>query len=212
ARMILEHIAAGVPPEQIVVVAGAAHVAAFAAGDVDASLEAVLPEPVHTAATLIPFSFPRLAEQLGYGAGNRAPQYYQRAHDAGCSFKRATLEVLVEFTEHLRLRGFMASLADTIEAYRLAVSLAELRGKAEPGLDEVREATVATLCRGDATHVEGFLWPSVIGRNVGRVADRIGKNSLQEEFWREVERRRLPKSDEGHEFTLKLNDDFQVET
>src|SRR6185369_5777172 len=212
ARMILEHIAAGVPPEQIVVVAGAAHVAAFAAGDVDASLEAVLPEPVHTAATLIPFSFPRLAEQLGYGAGNRAPQYYQRAHDAGCSFTRATLEVLVEFTEHLRLRGFMASLSDTIEAYRLALTLADIRGKAEPGLDEVREATIATMCRGDATHVDGFLWPSVIGRNIGRVADRIGKNSLQEEFAREVNARRLPATDAVESFVLKLNAPFQVGT
>ena len=114
------------------------------------TLERACPTPVPSAVTLIPFSFPRLAEQLGYGAGNRAPQYYQRAHDAGCDFRRATLEVLVEFTEHLRLRGFMASLADTIEAYRLAVTLADIRGKAEPGLDEVREATIATMCRGDA--------------------------------------------------------------
>src|SRR6185437_17164129 len=118
----------------------------------------------------------------------------QRAHDAGCSFRRATLEVLVEFCEHLRLRGFTASLADTIEAYRLACTLADLRGKTEPGLDEVREATIATMCRGDATHVDGFLWPSVIGRHVGKVGSLIGKNSLQEEFWREVEERHLPRA------------------
>jgi hypothetical protein len=201
-----------VDPERVVVVVGAAHAAAFAGGDVDLSLDARLPAPVPCAATLIPFSFPRLAEQLGYGAGNRAPQYYQRAHEAGCSFVRATLEVLVEFTEHLRLRGFMASLADTIEAYRLAVMLADLRGKAEPGLDEVREATIATLCRGDATHVDGFLWPSVIGRHVGKVASRIGRNSLQEEFWREVDRRRLPRTDSVERFALKLVEPVQVET
>src|SRR5215470_11580453 len=136
-----------------------------------------LPRQIDSAATLIPFSFPRLAEQLGYGAGNRAPQYYQRAHDAGCSFRRATLEVLVELSDHLRLRGFMASLADTIEAYRLACMLADLRGKQGPGLDEVREATIATMCRGDATHVDGFLWSTIVGRGVGKVASRIGKNS-----------------------------------
>jgi hypothetical protein len=212
AQQILSRIGPDLAPEQIVVVVGAAHAAAFIAGDVDLSLTERLPDPVASAATLIPFSFPRLAEQLGYGAGNRAPQYYQRAHDAGCSFRRATLEVLVEFTEHLRLRGFMASLADTIEAYRLAVALAAHRGKAEPGLDELREATIATMCRGDATHVDGFLWPSVIGRNVGRVADRIGKNSLQAEFWREVEERRLPRSDAVEAFVLKLNDPLQVQT
>ena len=211
ARRILERMGPDLGPDRIAVVVGAAHAAAFAAGDVDFALEARLPAPVPCAATLIPYSFPRLAEQLGYGAGNRAPQYYQRAHDAGCDFRRATLEVLVEFTEHLRLRGFMASLADTIEAYRLAVTLADFRGKAEPGLDEVREATIATMCRGDATHVDGFLWPSVIGRNVGRVADRIGKNSLQEEFWREVRSRRLPATDAPESFTLKLTSEVEVE-
>jgi len=212
AEKILAEIRRGTDPSAIVVVVGAAHAAALSAGDVDPGLTELLPEPVQAEATLIPFSFPRLAEQLGYGAGNRAPQYYQRAHDAGCSFTRATLEVLVEFTEHLRLRGFMASLGDTIEAYRLAVTLAGLRGKAEPGLDEVREATIATLCRGDATHVDSFLWPSVIGRHVGKVAGKIGKNSLQEEFWREVDDRRLPRTDALTQFTLKLNDPVQVET
>jgi hypothetical protein len=112
----------------------------------------------------------------------------------------------------MRLRGFMASLADTIEAYRLASMLSDLRGKSEPGLDEIREATVATMCRGDASHVDTFLWPSVIGRSVGRVASRIGKNSLQEEFWREVEARRLPRTDAPEEFVLKLGDELQVQT
>jgi hypothetical protein len=211
AKKILARIGeGGIAPGKVAVIVGAAHAAAFAAGDVDLTFDRVLPAPVASAVTLIPFSFPRLAEQLGYGAGNRAPQYYQRAHDAGCDYRRATLEVLVEFTEHLRLRGFMASLSDTIEAYRLALTLADIRGKAEPGLDEVREATIATMCRGDATHVDGFLWPSVIGRNIGRVADRIGKNSLQEEFAREVRERRLPATDSIESFTLKLNDPVQV--
>jgi len=213
AKRILERIGEGkVAPQRVAVIVGAAHAAAFAAGDVDLDFDRILPKAVPSAVTLIPFSFPRLAEQLGYGAGNRAPQFYQRAHDAGCDYRRAALEVLVEFTEHLRIRGFMASLSDTIEAYRLALTLADIRGKAEPGLDEVREATIATMCRGDATHVDGFLWPSVIGRHIGRVADRIGKNSLQEEFWREVKERRLPDMDAVESFVLKLNDPVQVGT
>ncbi|WP_437674087.1 DUF5682 family protein [Sorangium sp. So ce131] len=212
ARYLLERMGPDLAPHEVAAVLGAAHAAAFAARDVDPALEARLPAAVPCAATLVPFSFPRLSEQLGYGAGNRAPQYYQRAHDAGGDFRRATLEVLIDFTEHLRLRGFMASLADTIEAFRLAVALAEHRGKAEPGLDEVREATIATMCRGDATHVDGFLWPAVIGRNVGRVGGRIGKNSLQEEFWREVRERRLPATDAPESFRLSLTNEVEVGT
>ncbi|HET8772703.1 MAG TPA: DUF5682 family protein [Thermoanaerobaculia bacterium] len=211
ARRIRE-AAAVVAPETIVAVLGAAHAAALAADDVDDALLPALDATVPTTTTLIPYSFPRLAEQTGYGAGNRAPHFYQRAWDAGGSFRRAALEVLVDFSDHLRLRGFMSSLADTIEAYRLACMLADIRGKGEPGLDEVREATVATMCRGDATHVDTFLWPSVIGRNIGKVASRIGRNSLQEEFWREVEQRRLPRTDAPEEFVLKLGDPVQVAT
>ncbi|MFP2908370.1 DUF5682 family protein [Pyxidicoccus sp. 3LFB2] len=210
ARKVLEVVASGVPPERIAVVAGAAHVAAFIAGDVDAALEAKLPKGVPCAVTVIPYSFPRLAEQLGYGAGNRAPHFYQKAHEAQCDFRRATLEVLIDFAGHLRTRGFTASLSDVLEAYRLALTLADLREKSAPGLDELREATVAVLCRGDATHVDGFLWKSVIGHQVGRVASRIGQNSLQAEFWREVEARRLPRTDSPETFALRLNNDVEV--
>ena len=95
ATKILEAVAEGFEPESIAVVVGAAHAAAFAAQDVDLSLIDLLPDPVPSASTLIPFSYPRLAEQLGYGAGNRAPQYYQRAHDAGGSFRRADRKSVV---------------------------------------------------------------------------------------------------------------------
>lgn len=198
--------------ERIAVVLGAAHVAALVENDVDPALEAMFARTVPTELTVIPYSFTRLAGQVGYGAGNRAPRYYQKAHDAGCDYTRATLEVLIEFTEHLRVRGFAASLADTIEAYRLAVTLAAMRDKHAPGLDEVREATVATLCRGDASHVDKFLWPTVVGKTVGKVGARIGKNSLQTEFWAEVGARGLPRSDEPEEFTLKLADAVQAQT
>jgi hypothetical protein len=141
-RRILAAVEGGARPEQIAVVAGAAHTAAFAALDVALERESALDPRVPSAVTLIPYSFTRLAEQTGYGAGNRAPSYYQRAHDAGCDFRRASLEVLIRFTGDLRLRGFGASLADTIEAYRLAAMLADLRGKSAPGLDEaMREAS-----------------------------------------------------------------------
>ena len=212
AARIDEVVASGTPPERIVAVVGAAHAAAFVAGDVDTGLLATLPRPREAAVTVIPYSFPRLAAQLGYGAGNRAPQYYQLAHDAGCDFRHATLQALLGFAAELRSRGFSASLADAIEAYRLARALATLRDKLEPGLDEVREACIATLCQGDQGPVDAFLWRGMLGHRVGRVAERIGKNSLQEEFWREVDRRRLPRDDRPEEIALLLREPRAMET
>ncbi|HVY46964.1 MAG TPA: DUF5682 family protein, partial [Minicystis sp.] len=208
----IEEAARRVDAERVVVVAGAAHVAAWAAGDIERGADKTLPKPVPCETTIVPYSFPRLAEQLGYGAGNRAPMYYQRAHDAGCSYDRATLEALLDFAQHLRLRGFSASLADALEGYRLARTLAGLREKAAPGVDELRDAAVATLCKGDATHVDGFLWPAVVGTSVGRVAARVGKNSLEEEFWRTVRDKKLPASDALEAFSLRLGNAVEVET
>lgn len=212
AQAVDRVLAEGVDPARVVLVAGAAHVAALVVGDVDPGLLARMPAPVPAALTLIPYSYTRLAEQTGYGAGNRAPRYYQRAHDAGCDFRRATTEVLVEFAEQLRLRGHSASLADVIEGSRLAGALADLRGKSEPGLDEVREAAVATLCRGDAAPVDTFLWSTVVGHAVGKVSARVARNSLQDEFWREVGARRLPRTDLAERFALRLQEPVQVET
>lgn len=212
ASHVLAKITAGVAPGSIAVVAGAAHVAAFAAGDVDLARAASLPEPVPCALTLVPYSFPRLSTAIGYGAGNRAPRYYQLSHEAGCSYTEASLRVFIELGDQLRLRGMSASLADTLEAYRLARSLASLRDKAEPGLDEVREAAVATLCRGDATHVDELLRASVVGSSTGRLAARSGKSSLEAELRRELDARRLPQSDEVVAFTLNLTNEVEVGT
>ncbi|MCA9650818.1 MAG: hypothetical protein H6712_09460 [Myxococcales bacterium] len=212
AARIEDVIAEGVEPERIVAVVGAAHAVAFVTGDLDPARLALLPEPRPSAVTVIPFSYPRLAAQLGYGAGNRAPQYYQLAHEAGCDFRHATLRALLGFGDELRSRGFAASMADTIEAYRLACALAELRDKAHPGLDELREACIATMCRGDAQPVDAFLWKGVLGHRVGKVAERIGKNSLQEEFWREVNARDLPREDQATEIALQLREPVAIQT
>lgn len=210
AQHVVAAVAEGIAPDRIAVVVGAAHAAAIVSGDLDPSMLVHVPSAVPSAHTLIPYSFPRLAAQTGYGAGNRAPLYYQRAHDAGGDYTRATMEALVAFTDDLRIRGYAASLADTIEAYRLAVMLASIRGKSGPGLDEVREAAIATLCRGDRAQVDGFLWATVVGRAVGKVASSIGRNSLQDEFWREVEQRRLPRTDEPERVILHLNNPVEV--
>lgn len=210
AARIQDKIQGGANPSRTLVVAGAAHVAAFMAKDVAPEKIDLLPAACPVAVTLIPYSFTRLAEQTGYGAGNRAPRYYERAYQRGCDFKAASLEMLIEFCSHLRLRGFAVSLADTIEAYRLANMLAQMRNKSAPGLDEVRDAAAATLCRGELSHIDGFLWPTVVGSAVGKVGAAVAKNSLQQEFWNEVRKFRLPESDNPESFVLKLNDPHHV--
>jgi hypothetical protein len=198
---------------RVVAVVGAAHAAALEDGDVVAGAERALPAPAAVALTIIPYSYARLAADLGYGAGNRAPRYYQRAHDAGCDFRRASLELLIEVAEALRLRGFAASLADVLDAYRLATTLADHREKHAPGLDEVREAAVATFGRGEPGRlIEEVVAQAARGRTVGRVSARVGRSSLEEEFWREVRARKLPDGDAPETFTLHLANVVEIGT
>lgn len=196
---------------EVAVVAGAAHVAAMVAGEVDLGLEAKLPKPVASALTVIPFSFTRLSEQTGYGAGNRAPRFFQRAFERGCDFERASLETMLELAAELRLGGHSASLADALEAFRLAKTLSSLRGKTAAGLDELFEASTATFGRGDRAAIEGALTRIVVGSQVGRVTQKAGQGSLQREFWRELRRLGLPEGDVPRQVLLHLTQGHEVE-
>lgn len=210
ARAIQAELDAGTPAGQIVVVLGAAHVAALKRGRYDLALNNAQPAPLPTALTLVPYSYPRLSEQSGYGAGNRAPVFYERAHQAGADYTRATLEALLAFAEELRLRGWTVSLADSIEAYRLALALTAMRGKSAPGLDEVKEAAQATMTRGERAPIEAYLVPQLIGKRVGRLAAAAGRNTLQREFWEALDHFRLPRDDDAQAVSLRLTDPAQA--
>jgi hypothetical protein len=160
----------GVPPERIVLVVGAAHAAAFAQPDFRAEYDPKHPllqaRPAEFVIT--PYSFPRLSEQLGYGAGNRAPQFYQDAWELG-GLENATLATLTRLVNAMKLQGDVASHADAIEAFRLAKQLAALRGKPEPGYDETIDAAIAAFGRGNAERVQTPLKRLLIGERVGSV-------------------------------------------
>jgi hypothetical protein len=208
AEAIEAAIQAGTAPDKIVAVLGAAHVAAIVRGD--PRVDAKLPEAVSAALAVVPYSYPRLSESSGYGAGNRAPWYYERVYENALDFNQASLVVLVEFATSMRLRGFAVSLADVIEAYRLGVTLAGLRGKAAPGADELAEAACAAITRGEQNPIREFLAPLMIGRRVGRLGSAAGRNSLQREFAEGLRKFGFPQKDELETVTLRLADSTQA--
>ena len=208
AEAIEAAIKAGTAPDKIVAVLGAAHVAAIVRGD--ARVDTPLPKAVSTALAVVPYSYPRLSESSGYGAGNRAPWYYERVYENALDFNQASLVVLIEFAASMRLRGFAVSLADVIEAYRLGVTLAGLRGKAAPGADELAEAACATITRGQQAPIQEFLAPLMIGRRVGRLGTAAGRNSLQREFSEGLRKFGFPQRDEMETVTLRLADSTQA--
>jgi hypothetical protein len=209
---INKFVSEGYKPEEILLVCGAFHAAAFTEGNVGVHPEMSLPQEIKTELTVIPYSYPRLSEQLGYGAGNRAPLYYEKVYQHHGDFSNASLETMVTFMNYLHFQGYGVSLADVIEANRLAKILAGMRDKRAPGLEEIREALTACLLHGSSEVVDKFLWDLLIGRSVGKVSSKIGKTSLQQEFYREVNQRKIPLTDSLQEFILHLTNKTEIST
>src|SRR5205807_127914 len=97
------------------------------------------PPPGTVYTTVVPYSFFRVSEMAGYGAGNRAPQFYQTCYDLTAA-GRATdipLEHAIAVLRQVRKGGDPLSTADAIAVTHHAALLARLRGRPHPVLDDV---------------------------------------------------------------------------
>jgi hypothetical protein len=204
AATALETIAGGIESEDVVLVCGAAHAQAIARLVEERTPPPVLGDFPDAALALIPFSYPRLSEQLGYGAGNRAPWFYEQVWRLDGDYPRATRRALVALAHGLRRQGQIASLAQAIDADRLVVHLAGLRGKPAPGVDEVRDAAVACFGQGNEAVVAEGVREILIGDAVGRVTPRAGRSPLQTEFYASAQALRLPILDAPKQILVHL--------
>ena len=191
-------LAEGYKPEEIMVVCGAAHASALSLDGSDFSwdTERVTEAKNAKAATLtlIPYSYARLSEQSGYGAGNRAPAYYQQVWESKGDFAAATRRFLLLTMNNMHAKGHAISLADAIEAERLAWTLAAVRDKPAPGLEELEDAARACYGRG-ALDTKGFLRPLLIGDALGKLSSKVERTPLQQDFYAGTSRLRLPLAD-----------------
>ncbi len=201
----------GVPPEAIVLVVGAAHSAAFVRPDFrpNADLRSITEAPP-AELVVIPYSFPRLSEHSGYGAGNRAPQFYQEVWQFG-TLEMATCAALTRMVGQMKHQGDLASHADAIEAFRLAKVLAYMRSKTQPGVDEVTDACITLFGRGDIQRILMPLQRVLIGERVGYVPPHGQRWPLQTEFHTLARQLGIPIKDEGTDLRLNLAEPHAVQ-
>jgi hypothetical protein len=189
-------LAEGYQPQDIMVVCGAAHASALSleGNDYTWDQERVNEAKGARAATLtlIPYSYARLSEQSGYGAGNRAPAYYQQVWENKGDFGAATRRFLLLAMNSLHAQGHIISLADAIEAERLAWTLAAIRDKPAPGLEELDDAARACFGRG-ALDTRSALRPLLIGDALGKLSSKVERTPLQQDFYSSINRLRLSK-------------------
>lgn len=171
-------------PEQALVVCGGFHLF-LDRTDTEPPPEA----PAGTVyATVVPYSFFRVSEMAGYGAGNRAPQFYQTCFDltAAGRARDIALEHAIAVLRQMRKEGEPLSTADAIAITHHAEMLARLRGRSHAVLDDIDDALVTCCCKGDPRD-EGLKLRSAmdtagIGTKIGKVTPKLGRLPIVNDF------------------------------
>ncbi len=165
-----------------------------------------LPE-VSVATTWIPWTNSRLGLRSGYGAGIVSPGWYEHCwkhpEDLGIRW-------LTRVARLFRQKKMDTSTAHIIEAYRLAESLAALRNRSRPGLEELNEATRTVLCFGDAVLLKLVEEELIVARNIGKVPSALPKLPLQADFEMYLKKYRLEMGEASKAYELDLRKDLDL--
>lgn len=204
------HEAQGAGFKRIAVVCGAWHLPALSLDQHKADDDAALLKGLPTAkvkTTWIPWTYGRLSARSGYGAGVLSPGWYEHlwTHQ-----ERIAEHWLTRVARLMRDEDLDASSAQTIEAVRLAETLASLRGRPLPGLTEMNEAVQTLFCFGSTLPLKLIHEKLIVGEVLGAVPATTPVVPLQQDLEREQKRLRLPPqaSQETLEFDLRKETDL----
>ncbi|MCY0964865.1 DUF5682 family protein [Parathalassolituus penaei] len=202
--------------QRIVVICGAWHVPALAAKvavkDDNAVLKGLKKQKLEVA--WVPYNFQRLSQDSGYGAGVESPAWYQHLfshHQSGSDAEQTSIQWLIRTAGILRQHGFDCSSAHVIEAVRLAMNLAALRGQATPGLQEMLDATRSVMTEGRQGPLDQIFDRLVIGDCLGELPAEIPSLPIEQDLDAEIRRLRLKKLSTQELLSLDLRKDSGLE-
>jgi hypothetical protein len=195
----------------IAVVTGAWHVAGLrssATVAADKALVKDLPKE-KVEATWVPWTDGRLSGGSGYRAGVVSPGWYRHLWELyqrknATSAERFVAEWQARTAALLRDEGFAASTASAIEATRLALALAAMRGIRVPGLEEMREAALAALCHGEGAPLQIIERKLYVGERVGEIDEAVPQMPLARDLALWQKKTRLKPEDIDSEIRLDL--------
>ncbi len=216
-RMIALAVKEGTHPDRIVVVTGAFHVEGISGGEKPMTEKEFKSLPrMETNKTLMPYSYFRLSERSGYGAGNHAPAYYELLWEG---LQRdmpdyAGRRYLAALAACQRKHGNMVSSAEIIEALRLSYSLAELHESHLPALRDLRDGAVTCMGHGCFSELALAVADTEIGTKIGSLPEGISQTSIQSDFNRRLKELRLEKykSVTAQELSLDLREKLTVKS
>jgi len=163
--------------------------------------------------TIVPFSYKEISEFSGYGAGNRAPLYYDKVwgemiRNPNEAYKRIALSLIARIILKLRGQGEIISTADSIAAYTTTRLLSKLRRREQPILEDIQDALITIYVKEneeiESRQLIDILDSLVMGTRIGKVTEKIGRFPLAIDFYRQLEKFDLPKEGEQKKIELSL--------
>lgn len=216
-RKIAEAVKEGIELERIAVVTGAFHVEGILEGRPamsDKELKA-LPK-AETMKTLMPYSYYRLSERSGYGAGNHAPAYYEYLWHGFCRKEPdyGARRYLSSLSAFQRKHGGIVSAAEVMEAFRLASALAKLHESNIPALRDLRDGAVTCMGHGAFSELALAVADTEIGTKIGSLPQGLSQTSIQADFYEKLKELRLEKykSMTAASLTLDLRENLRVKS
>lgn len=217
-KVIQDAVNDGIPTEKIAVITGAFHTAGLQQEEKGNDAEELLknlPE-VSAKATLMPYSYYRLSSRSGYGAGSKAPGYYEILWKNRLAGKQenAAAEYLTSLAKFQRENGYGTSSAEVIEALRLTKVLAALRNGRGASLEDLRDAAITCMGHGTFGEISMACANTEIGTKIGRLPEGTVCTSLQEDFKRQLKELKLEKyySAVLEELELDLRENLRVKS
>lgn len=207
----------GVKPQDIVVIVGAYHIAGIESGLSPLSDKELSNLPKAEAQiTLMPYSYLRLSSRTGYGAGNRAPYYFELMWEAiqKNNLQELPAIYLSKVAKVLRDGGFNASSASVIEAVRLSNALTSMNSGSQAVLRDLHDSVVTCFGGGDLATVAEAINRIDIGTAIGSLPEGVSQTPVQEDMNQELKRLKLTayKSSVAQELSLDLRENLKVKT
>ena len=166
--------------------------------------------------TLMPYSYYRLSSRSGYGAGSKAPGYYEMLwrNRNNSALENTAPEYLSRLAAYQRKNGYAASSAQVIEAQRLAETLCAMRGGRLPSMADLRDAAVTCLGHGSFGEISLACADTEIGTKIGELPEGTVCTSVQEDFMHQLKELKLEKyrSVSAEQLDLDLRENLRVKS
>jgi hypothetical protein len=207
----------GAKPEKTVVIVGAYHVAGILSDEPPMTAAELKSLPrVQTQITLMPYSYFRLSSRTGYGAGNKAPYYFELMWEAMEKNEPDKLPVtyVSMIASDMRRQGHNASPANAIEGVRLAQALTSLHSGSLPTLKDLHDAVTTCFGGGELSVVAEAINRADIGTAIGYLPEGVSQTPVQENMTQELRRLKLSdyKTPVARELSLDLRENIKVKS